>query len=93
MPLYRYEPDAEGCSYCAGGFELLQSLDDPPLECCPECGRPCHRVFAPFAAIRSSRDMLSPKNLERHGFTQYRKNSDGFYEKTAGPGPDLQRPK
>lgn len=33
--------------------------------------------------------MLSPKNLAQHGFTQYRKSGDGFYEKTAGEGPQV----
>jgi hypothetical protein len=26
-------------------------------------------------------------NLEKHGFTQYRKAGGGYYEKTAGEGP------
>lgn len=93
MPLYRYEPQAEGCDHCSAGFEVLQSMDEQPLERCPQCGQPCRRVITSFAALRSSRDLLSPKNLERHGFTEYRKNSDGFYEKSVGPGPDLHRPK
>ncbi len=89
MPLYKYQPDQEGCEHCRGGFEVLQKIGDPPLEECPECGRPCRRVISPFATIKSTRDMLSPKNLERHGFTQYKRAGDGRYEKTAGQGPDL----
>ncbi|MBN1590429.1 MAG: zinc ribbon domain-containing protein [Pirellulales bacterium] len=89
MPLYEYKPDAKGCKYCAEGFEVLQSVNDPPVAKCPECGAACHRVFSSFAAIKSTRDMLSTKNLARHGFTQYKKAGDGHYEKTLGDGPDL----
>jgi putative FmdB family regulatory protein len=91
MPLYEYEPDSASCEHCRGRFEVMQKVDDPPLAHCPECGRPCHRVFSSFATIKSTKDMLSAKNLERHGFTQYRRAGDGRYEKTCGGGPDLIR--
>lgn len=87
MPLYVYEPNGDGCDHCAEGFEVLQGVRDEPLTKCPECGRPCHRVISPFAPIKSSRDTLSPKNLESKGFTQYKRAGDGIYEKTAGKGP------
>ena len=87
MPLYEYEPDSEGCPFCQGRFEVMQKVADPPLSRCPECGRPCHRVFSSFATIKSTKDLLSPKNLARHGFTQYRRSGDGHYEKTDGAGP------
>jgi len=87
MPIYEYEPDAEHCSHCQGRFEVLQGVDDDPLTECPECGNPCHRVFSTFSAGKSVKDKLSPKNLERQGFTQYKRAGDGHYEKTAGDGP------
>ncbi len=87
MPLYQYEPDSGGCDHCRGRFEVLQKVGDPPLSECPECGQPCHRVFSSFATIKSTKDLLSPKNLERHGFTQYQRAGDGHYEKTTGKGP------
>jgi len=89
MPLYEYEPDSGHCDHCRGRFEVLQKVDDPPLSECPECGRPCHRVFSSFAPIKSERATLSPKNLERKGFTQYKRAGDGYYEKTCGSGPDV----
>jgi len=89
MPLYEYQPDGEGCDYCRGRFEVMQKIADPPLEKCPKCGGKCHRVFSSFAAIKSTRSMLSPKNLGEHGFTQYKRAGSGYYEKTCGPGPDL----
>ena len=87
MPLYEYAPDGETCPECLGGFEVLQKIGDPPLERCPDCGNPCHQVLSGFQCGGSPKTQLSPKNLERQGFTQYVKNGKGCYEKTAGKGP------
>jgi putative FmdB family regulatory protein len=40
MPLYEYE--------CAAGhrFELIRKFADPPLEKCPTCGEPVHKLFS-----------------------------------------------
>ncbi|HLA86313.1 MAG TPA: zinc ribbon domain-containing protein [Thermoguttaceae bacterium] len=89
MPLYEYQSDGAGCEHCAARFEVLQSVNDPPVEKCPQCGGPCHRVFSSFAPIKSTRDKLSAKNLARHGFTQYKKAGGGYYEKTTGDGPSV----
>jgi len=90
MPLYKYEHISRPGKGCGKEFETLQSHSEPALEKCPECGRKCRRVFnMRVAAVKSERDMLSPKNLEKHGFTQYKKSGDGFYEKTAGEGPQV----
>lgn len=89
MPLYEYEPDGESCPFCRVRFEVLQQLGDKSLSTCPQCGKPCHRVFSSFAAIKSTRDMLSPKNLAAKGLTQYKKAGGGHYEKTCGDGPQV----
>lgn len=90
MPLYKYEHTGKPGKGCEKEFEVLQSHSEPVLEVCPECGRKCVRVFSGrVATVKSERDMLSKKNLERHGFTQYKKSGDGFYEKTAGEGPQV----
>lgn len=89
MPLYVYqviEPD--------GGegevFEVLQGMNEPPLTRHPETGQPVQRLLhAPNVATRFTGDKLDPKNLARKGFTQYRKAGGGYYEKTAGSGPDV----
>lgn len=90
MPLYRYQAESGGCDHCQNGFELLQPVDAPTEMSCPRCGAPCRRMFSPFRPVRGVKSLLSPKNLERHGFTQYRRTSAG-YEKVCGPGPDLIR--
>ena len=72
MPLYVYEPDAGHCEKCAGRFEVMQNVSDPPLTACPDCGQPVHRVFSPFRMMKGKKSMLSAKNLDRLGFTRNR---------------------
>lgn len=93
MPIYVYQCAKEpGCTHCRGGFEKLQKLSAAPLERCPECHGPVHRVIgAPH--IASQGENLSESHIARHGFTQYRKLEKGVYEKTAGKGPDLIKDK
>lgn len=88
MPIYEYQASGEQrCAVCAEGFECLQKLADEPVGHCPECGAPVtRRISAPNVARKGSPD-LSTSNIEKHGFTQYRKVGKGQYEKTAGKGP------
>jgi putative FmdB family regulatory protein len=39
MPLYEYECDA-----CGHRFEVIQRFSDPPLDRCPKCGGPVHKM-------------------------------------------------
>ena len=93
MPLYEYEHDAQFGPECQARFESLQRINEEPLAKCPTCGLPCHRVLSSFATGRSNKTGLpgkvamSPGNLERLGFTQYRRAGGGRYEKTCGEGP------
>ena len=67
---------------------MLRKLQDPDLETCPECGAPVERkISAPN--LGSAGPSLDESNIEKHGFTQYRKVEKGVYEKTAGKGPDV----
>jgi hypothetical protein len=68
------------------GFDRRQGVNDPRLTHCPECGAAVRRVIA-APHLASSSPSLSPANLERKGFTQYRRVEKGVYEKTAGKGP------
>lgn len=89
MPIYEYEPTGERhCEFCRGGFDRLQRLNEPRLEACPECGEPVARkISAPN--LGNAGPALSESNIEKHGFTQYRKVEKGVYEKTTGKGPDF----
>jgi putative FmdB family regulatory protein len=88
VPIYEYRRRSDAqCPHCADGFETLQKMADPPLTHCPDCGAPVKRVMS-APTVGSSGRSLSRENLEKHGFTQYRKAGAGEYEKTAGKGPD-----
>src|SRR5437660_1604091 len=41
MPLYEYLCDA-----CGRRFEVIRKFSDPPLEECPHCGGPVHKLFS-----------------------------------------------
>lgn len=41
MPLYEYQCDA-----CAHRFEVIQKFSDPPIEVCPKCGSPVHKLLS-----------------------------------------------
>ena len=90
MPIYEYQAKTEdaACDYCRTGFERLQKLADAALLACPQCNSPIKRVISAPNLQSGSKDTLKPKNIEQHGFTQYRKVGKGEYEKTAGKGPD-----
>ena len=89
MPIYEYRPVTESnCELCASGFEILRKISDPVLNKCPECGTAVERVLS-APNLTKSDTSLATDNLEKHGFTQYRKSGQGFYEKTAGKGPNV----
>jgi len=89
MPIYEYIPiAAQHCEYCKDGFEQLQKMRDAALQHCPRCNAPVRRVIS-AANLAKSGPSLEPANLEKHGFTQYRKSGKGVYQKTAGKGPDV----
>lgn len=87
MPFYDYKPEDKSCDFCKDGFEIFQKMLEDSLKACPECFNPCYKVFSSFSVTGSQKNILSPKNLEKHGFTQFTKKGKGYYEKTAGKGP------
>ncbi len=46
MPTYDYE-----CKSCGHSFEAFQSIMDPPLKKCPECGKAVRRLIGGGAGI------------------------------------------
>jgi putative FmdB family regulatory protein len=89
MPIYEYRSsDEDPCELCRDGFEVKQKISDARLESCPECGSPIRRVIS-AASIGKAGPALDRANLEKHGFTQYKRAGSGVYEKTAGKGPDV----
>lgn len=89
MPIYEFQVIGEQhCDYCAHGFELLRKISDPELTKCPRCDAPVVRkISAPN--IGGSGPSLGTAEIEKHGFTQYKRAGKGVYEKTAGKGPGV----
>jgi predicted nucleic acid-binding Zn ribbon protein len=93
MPMYVYQViEADGSE--GEIFEVLQGMNEKPLTHHPETGQPVRRLLGlPNVAGKMSesaiKSNLSSSNLERHGFTQYKKSGKGTYEKTAGKGPNV----
>jgi len=88
MPIYTYQIIREDGSP-GESFEVVRSMSDPPLERHPETGEKVARVFKPIhvAGLTNAahdKTRLSDKNLEKNGFTAYRRNGKGHYERTAG---------
>ncbi len=89
MPIYEYKPEHDkGCDFCSDGFEILKKISERRLLTCPQCGVAVERVISAPNLTKSS-PSLDTANLEKHGFTQYRKSGKGVYEKTAGKGPKI----
>jgi putative FmdB family regulatory protein len=89
MPIYEYQPKREkGCDFCSKGFEVIRKISEPRLLVCPQCGITVERILSAPSLAKSS-PSLDPANIEKHGFTQYRKSGKGVYEKTAGKGPNV----
>lgn len=93
MPLYVYEVlDADG-NVC-DQFEIIQKITEEPLTKHPETGQPVRMVLqAPFVAKKTFGELpkpeLSDRNLEKLGFTKYKKRKQGGYDKVVGDGPDI----
>lgn len=88
MPTYTYQViHADGTE--GETFEWIQRMTDPPLAAHPETGERVVRVFqAPHVAGRHHesqvKQLTSDKNLERLGFTKYKRNGKGHYDKVVG---------
>jgi putative FmdB family regulatory protein len=41
MPLYEYQ-----CDSCGARFERIRKFSDPPVETCPTCGGPVHKLVS-----------------------------------------------
>lgn len=93
MPTYVYELDpeskADGCAHCREQFETVQRMSDESLTACPECGAPVRkRIQAPMVGQEGMTKGPSDKRLKDAGFTQFKRQGKGYFEKSFGKGPD-----
>ena len=83
MPVYEYEHLDDPCDR-GKVFELKQSINDAPLDQCPDCKRPVRRIMsAPF--INSPKTNSELRDL---GFTKLVKRDDGVYENVTRRGSE-----
>lgn len=80
MPLYVYEAKEpeRGCERCRRGFEITQSLAEPHLTTCPDCGAPIYRVIQAPGLTHSKTDLHY--RAKRAGFKCLKKVQKGEYE-------------
>ena len=85
MPVYEYEAvDREAaCGRCREGFEVRQSMGDPPLVSCPSCGAAVRKRISAcgISTGPSERSILSDKNLKDHGFMKLVNEGEGRFRK------------
>ena len=84
MPTYEYQAadPQSGCDRCRERFEIRQSIKDPPLAKCPECGRAVVRLISRCGISTSSpKAMLSDKNLKAKGFTKLVNEGGGKFRR------------
>ena len=84
MPIYEYAPLSGQCEQCSGLFEVFQHMSDDRLTACPDCAQPCERRIS--AVALGGRYSTSDAAVKKSGFTKYKKNGDGVYERTVGTG-------
>lgn len=80
MPMYVYEAKEpkKGCAKCAKGFEIMQSINDPKLTVCPDCGTEIFRVIQAPGLGHSETDLHY--RAKRAGFKCMKKVTKGEYE-------------
>jgi len=50
MPMYEFEPCAQGAGNLCCYFETLQGLQETPLTQCPTCGTPVKKKWSVFSS-------------------------------------------
>lgn len=93
MPLYVYEVLNDDGTV-GETFEIIQKITDEQLITHPETGQPVRlKMQAPFVARKTLGELpksdLSDRNLEKLGFTKYKKRKQGGYDKVVGDGPEI----
>lgn len=81
MPVYLYKArDREcDCDCCDKGIEVIQQLDEAPLEKCPRCGRPVAKAIVLFS-MGLSRTGLDDRAKEK-GMHKFKRLGQSEYEK------------
>jgi putative FmdB family regulatory protein len=76
VPVYEYEHKEKECSTMGKNFEIEQPISDPPLETCPECGKPVRRLIS----LTNISTPVTDSKYKELGFTKLVKRDSGVYE-------------
>jgi len=81
MPIREYQVNdpTQGCAACRQPFEQIESLNQPPLDKCPQCGASVVRLIS-APAVGGSRTGLDAR-AKSAGFHKLKKLGRGEYEK------------
>jgi putative FmdB family regulatory protein len=84
MAIYEYI-HVEDSKDCKPVIEIIQKMDEAPLESCPHCGEAIRKkISLPGKHVEGKGNIMSDSNLKEKGFTKYVKSGDGKYQKAAG---------
>lgn len=83
MPEYVYRNvDEIACAHCREPFSVRQSIKDPALTICPQCGAAIQRaVVKVYGGVKRGGGSLE-KRAKNAGFQVLRKDDDGGYKPT-----------
>jgi len=81
MPIREYSAvdPRKSCAHCKEGFELVETLNAPVEENCPECGAPVQRQIS--APRVGGSDSGFDDRAKSAGFSKLKKLGHGEYEK------------
>ena len=89
MPFYTYQCATDDCcDKCCDGFEMLQRLNAEPVTLCPVCGNKVKKVISAPNVVAGKAHLTSDKAAEKGGFSKYKRDGKGVYEKVTGKGPN-----
>ena len=73
MPLYEYQCDGK----CGRLFEVIRKFSDPPLEKCPTCGGPIHKLqSSPAFQFKGSGFYITDYGKKDHGPSEKNEKGD-----------------
>lgn len=87
MPQYDFiavDRENRCCEYCTVPFEVFQSMSEDPILQCPKCGNAVKKFIGScnVSKKKSTKSVLSDKNLSNNGFVKLVNEGGGKFRKT-----------
>jgi putative FmdB family regulatory protein len=87
MPIYGYR-----CGQCGHELEVLQSMSDPPLRACPECGGALSKMLYPVGVHFKGSGFYSTDYGKNGGAPAKKDGKSESAGETAAAGPAAESP-